>query len=1174
MKYLLGVLLVFLTSPALAGWNTGTGGTTGGGVRYSHPTDCPNAGYVASPLEACVDQDNGALWTCKAAPTAGVLPDKCDVAGDWLLGSSSSTSGVTTFNTRAGVVSPASGDYTATQVTSTATGTVAATNVQAAIAELETEKQGTLSDPNACPAGQYVIDMGPGGPLICSQVTGLQVTNTPGGNISATTVQGAITELDLEKQPADPDLTAFANLSCSNGSVATYNGTAWICGTAGGVTSFNARSGVVVPVAGDYTAAMIPVTPGGNIAATSVAGAITELDVEKQILDGDLTEIAALNCNNGEILKQTGGIWACGVDLGGVGGAGDVVGPTGAVDNTIARYDGSTGKTLQGSGVTIDDSNNLSTAGTLTTGVGSNNAGVLTLTEGTAPSAAATNTIQFQAPPDVTTPYDLRLPAAPATGVLKATNAAGIVTTTFAPLVDADIPDTGITMSNYLLLAGGTMTGPLTLANGTTVSDGALNYDLALDRVRVGTGATSVLLEATLSHATDCTSGGITTAVVGELCMDLDDGRLWGCNLPAAAGSATVCDSPADWKLSTGNSTVADGDRGDVNIQGGVWNIDPGAVLASEVTNTPSGTIAATNVQNALNELDTEKQVSSPELTQIAATNCPDGQILKQTAGTWVCAVDATGGGGVTTGAKGDISVVVADADWQIIANQVTNLELADMAATTIKGRVTGTTGDPQDLNMTQVVGMLPDFTSTTRGLVPNPGGATTTFLRADGTWAAAGGGAGVTDGDKTDITVSGSGATWTIDNDAVTAAKMANMANGTIRGRITAGTGDPEDLTGTQTTTLLDTFTTSAKGLAPASGGGTSNYLRADGTWAIPPGGAGSYLPLTGGTLTGLLTTADVGVSFGASGSPPTCGTGYYGVYFKSGTLTKCIDGVETALDTDTDTDTGVHNMQEAYNGGKTTLVSSGTSGAVVWCLDNDANGTCNPAGGSDSGWQLGSDAATGPFFIAFPNSNNNLIAPDPFDVRFVLGTTLVGHWDHTTKKLTYDNAGRPLKSVEVQGIPFGACAYTEENVTGTAKPKVGVFTCTDIDTDGFDFRWVTPLNWDAGTVAVRLNVYSTNATPSGSIVLTCSGRAVSDGDVIQDRSVTGEQAVTMALATQYKEENATSSAITINDTPVAGDQLYMHCDVDATATSATMTNVRINAMAKVFYTVTSESE
>ena len=68
----------------------------------------------------------------------------------------------------------------------------------------------------------------------------------------------------------------------------------------------------------------------------------------------------------------------------------------------------------------------------------------------------------------------------------------------------------------------------------------------------------------------------------------------------------------------------------------------------------------------------------------------------------------------------------------------------------------------------------------------------------------------------------------------------MANVATATFKGRATAGTGAPEDLTGTQATALLDTFTSTLKGLAPASGGGTANFLRADGTWAAPPSGAG----------------------------------------------------------------------------------------------------------------------------------------------------------------------------------------------------------------------------------------------------------------------------------------------------------------------------------------------
>lgn len=90
----------------------------------------------------------------------------------------------------------------------------------------------------------------------------------------------------------------------------------------------------------------------------------------------------------------------------------------------------------------------------------------------------------------------------------------------------------------------------------------------------------------------------------------------------------------------------------------------------------------------------------------------------------------------------------------------------------------------------------------------------------------------------------------------AITNAYLNDMATQTIKGRTTLGAGDPEDLTAAQVTAMLDTFSTILKGLVPASGGGTTNYLRADGSWAAPPGA-------------GLSNIANSRVFGNASGSP-----------------------------------------------------------------------------------------------------------------------------------------------------------------------------------------------------------------------------------------------------------------------------------------------------------------
>jgi len=100
---------------------------------------------------------------------------------------------------------------------------------------------------------------------------------------------------------------------------------------------------------------------------------------------------------------------------------------------------------------------------------------------------------------------------------------------------------------------------------------------------------------------------------------------------------------------------------------------------------------------------------------------------------------------------------------------------------------------------------------------------------------------------------------TVTVPDASFTNAKLATVATGTIKGRVTAGTGVVEDLTGTQATTLLsavvgDSGSGGTKGLVPAPAAGdtaAARFLSAAGTFAaaVPVGSITMYAANTAPT-------------------------------------------------------------------------------------------------------------------------------------------------------------------------------------------------------------------------------------------------------------------------------------------------------------------------------------
>jgi hypothetical protein len=162
------------------------------------------------------------------------------------------------------------------------------------------------------------------------------------------------------------------------------------------------------------------------------------------------------------------------------------------------------------------------------------------------------------------------------------------------------------------------------------------------------------------------------------------------------------------------------------------------------------------------------------------------------------------------------------DAGAGAVANDsITNLKLANMPASTMKGNNTGATADPLDLTVAQTKTLLAIAAGDVSGLGSLATASSVNLsTQATGTLQAA-----QEPAHTGEVTNSAGSLALTITTAAVTNAKLANMLQNTIKGRVTASTGAPEDLTSAQATTVI----------ASGSGGGTANFLRADGTWAAP---------------------------------------------------------------------------------------------------------------------------------------------------------------------------------------------------------------------------------------------------------------------------------------------------------------------------------------------------
>jgi hypothetical protein len=320
-----------------------------------------------------------------------------------------------------------------------------------------------------------------------------------------------------------------------------------------------------------------------------------------------------------------------------------------------------------------------------------------------------------------------------------------------------------------------------------------------------------------------------------------------------------------------------DGNKGDITVAtlGSVWTVNAGAIdttkLGGDITAAGKALLDDADAAAQRTTLGLAAIASSGSADDLAAGAVPAARFNDTSHGN-------RGGGALHAAATASVAGFMSGADK-------TKLDgIASGAQVNVPTDLTYTASTRLLASSTGADATLPLFTTTDAGLVSGSGGGTTNFLRADGTWAAPPGG-GVSDGDKGDITVSGSGTVWTIDAGAVDTTKLGGDITAAGKALLDDASASDQRTTlglgsaATQPTTAFepaDPTLTALAALAYTSGRLVLTLTAAD-TFTLDPVGSaastnildraagdGRYLSLGGGPLTGALLMPD-----GTPGAP-----------------------------------------------------------------------------------------------------------------------------------------------------------------------------------------------------------------------------------------------------------------------------------------------------------------